>query len=106
MDYKNVHEMETKEPIPGMKARFLHSDSMTFAYWEIAEGAELPEHAHSHEQVLHVFEGEFDFTVDGETKRIGPGSVVVIPSNAVHSSKSLKKGWVLDVFHPVREDYK
>ena len=106
MDYQNVNEMEPKELFAGMKARFIHSDNMTFAYWDIAAGSSLPEHSHPHEQVVNVIEGEFDLTVNGETKNVRPGSVVVIPSNATHSANCLQNGRVLDVFHPVREDYR
>ena len=106
MDHQNIYEMASKEMVPGMKARFIHSDNMTMAYWEIAAGSSLPEHSHPHEQVVNVIEGEFDFSVNGETKTIKKGCVVVIPPNASHTSKCLKSGLVLDVFHPVREDYR
>ena len=53
-----------------------------------------------------VMEGECDFTVNGETQRVDSGGVVIIPAHAVHSSKPLKECRVLDVFHPLREDYR
>ena len=34
------------------------------------------------------------------------GEVAVIPSGAVHSGRALTQCRFLDVFHPVREDYK
>ena len=46
-------KQKPREVIPGFVGRFLHSDTMTFALWEIAAGARLPEHAHPHEQVVH-----------------------------------------------------
>lgn len=106
MDYQNLKEMEAREMVPGMKARFIHSGAMTFAFWDIAAESTLPEHSHPHEQVMYVMEGECNFTVNGETRRVGPGGVVVIPPHAVHSSQPLKECRVLDVFHPVREDYR
>jgi hypothetical protein len=39
-------------------------------------------------------------------KTIKIGSVVVVPPNASHTSKCIKSGLVLDVFHPVRKDYR
>jgi quercetin dioxygenase-like cupin family protein len=66
----------------------------------------LPEHSHPHGQVTNVLKGEFELTVDGESKRLGPGSVVIIPPNAVHSGKALAKSRVIDVFYPIREDYR
>lgn len=106
MDYQNLNDIEAREMVPGMKARFVHSKNMTFAFWDISAESALPEHSHPHEQVMYVIEGECDFTVDGETQRVGPGGVVVIPPHSVHSSKPLKACRVLDVFHPVREDYR
>ena len=106
MDYRNLNEIEAREMVPGMKARFVHSSNMTFAFWDISAESSLPEYSHPHEQVMYVMEGECDFTVNGETQRVGPGGVVVIPPHAVHSSQPLKECRVLDVFHPVREDYR
>jgi len=51
-------------------------------------------------------DGEFELTVDGETKRLGPGSVVVLPPHIVHSGEAITASSILDVFCPVREDYK
>ena len=65
--YHNLKEIEVREMVPGMKARFVHSDKMTFAFWDISADSALPEHSQPHEQVMYVIEGECDFTVDGET---------------------------------------
>jgi quercetin dioxygenase-like cupin family protein len=92
--------------IPGFVGRFLHSDTMTFALWEIAAGALLPEHSHPHEQVVHLFEGEFEMTVEGRTMRLSPGMVFAIPSNARHLGRALADCRIMDVFCPVREDYR
>ncbi len=78
---------------------------MTFAYWNIKSGSELPEHSHVHEQVANVTEGTFELTIAGETKSVGPGEVTVIPSNVVHSGVAITDCKILDVFCPVREDY-
>ena len=35
MEYQNINEMEPKELFGGMKARFVHSENMTFnAFWD------------------------------------------------------------------------
>ena len=106
MQYTNLEEIEEKELVSGFKVRFIHSENMTFSFWHIEKGARLPEHSHPHEQVTNVLKGEFELTVDGESKRLGPGSVVIIPPNAVHSGKALAKSRVIDVFYPIREDYR
>jgi quercetin dioxygenase-like cupin family protein len=106
MEYTNLEDVEEKELVSGFKVRFIHSKNMTFSFWNIEKGARLPEHSHPHEQVTNVLEGKFELTVDGESKTLGPGSVVIISPDAVHSGKALAKSRVIDVFYPVREDYR
>jgi len=106
MSFLKLKDFEEKEPVPGFKVRFIHSDNMTFAYWNIDAGAALPEHSHPHEQVANVIEGKFEFNLDGDKRVIGPGDVVTIPSNVQHSGKAVTDCRIIDVFYPVREDYK
>lgn len=106
MQIHQLDSIEARELVPGFRVKFVHSESMTFAYWEISEGASLPGHAHPHEQVVNMQDGRFRFTVNGETRVLAPGDVVVIPSNATHSGTALTDCRILDVFHPVREDYR
>jgi quercetin dioxygenase-like cupin family protein len=104
-----VFDWEKIEPraiIPGFHGRFVHSATMTFVLWTIDAGARLPEHRHMHEQVVHQLEGEFELTVEGEAVRSKPGMVTAIPPNALHSGRALTDCRILDVFYPVREDYK
>ena len=78
---------------------------MTLAFWEVKAGSPLPEHAHHHEQVANVLEGEYELTVNGETRRLRAGEAVIIPSNVPHSGIAITDCKLLDVFSPVREDY-
>lgn len=106
MSFRHIDEIAPREVVPGYRARFVHSESMTVAYWDIDAGASMPEHQHPHEQVANVIEGEFELTVGGETRRVGPGAIAVIPSGAVHSGRALTRCRIIDVFHPVRDDYR
>ena len=106
MEYFQLSDMEWKEIVPGFKGRFIHSENMSFVNWDIEAGALLPEHTHPHEQVTSVIEGELDLTVAGKIKTIGPGSVLIVPPNAVHSGKALTNCRIIDAFYPVREDYR
>ena len=45
-------------------------------------------------------------TIDGLTERMHAGTVAVVPSNAVHSGRALSRCRFVDVFQPVREDYR
>ncbi len=90
----------------GFSARFIHTETMTIAFVDVEAGADLPQHAHANEQVTNVLEGEFEFNLDGQTMLLRPGQSVVIPSNVPHSGKAVTFCRLLDVFSPVREDFK
>jgi len=92
--------------IPGYFARFIHTDQMTLSYITVTAGAELQEHDHPHEQVSTVLEGEFELTLAGNPIRLKPGEVLVIPSGTRHSGKAITDCRLLDIFTPVREDYR
>ena len=105
MAFIQIDTIGQKEILPGYTVRFVHTETMTFAYWDVKAGSPLPEHSHLHEQVASVIEGTFELTIEGETKRLGPGEIATIPSNAVHSGISITDCKLMDVFCPVREDY-
>jgi quercetin dioxygenase-like cupin family protein len=106
MNVYQLSEVEARELLQGTEARFVHGEMMTVAYWHFEPGVVLPEHAHPHEQILNVIQGEFALTVDGATRRLGSGSVVVIPPDAVHAGRAVTDCRIIDVFHPVREDFR
>ena len=101
-----ITDIEQKEIIDGFLGRFIHQNGFTIAFWEITEGASLPEHSHIHEQTTQVTEGAFEMTINGVTKIYKPGMIAIIPSQAIHSGKAITPCKVTDVFSPVRDDYK
>ncbi len=106
MPLVQINELPVKEMFPGYTGRFIHTETMTFAYWEVKAGSVVPEHSHVHEQVAHVLEGKFTLTVDGVAMELEPGNVAVVPSNIKHSGIAVTDCKLLDVFCPVREDYR
>jgi quercetin dioxygenase-like cupin family protein len=106
MAFFELDELENREIFAGGKGKFLHTENMTFAYWDFKAGAAVPEHSHAHEQVVNMIEGEFELTIDGSTQRLKPGYVATIPPDSSHSGKALTDCRILDVFCPVREDYR
>lgn len=94
------------EMIPGYLARFVHTENLTLSFLTVEAGHTLPEHQHPHEQVSMVMEGEFELIVAGKPVLLHPGEVLVIPSGTLHSGKAIIKCRLLDVFNPVREDYR
>jgi quercetin dioxygenase-like cupin family protein len=106
MQYIDLTEEDSEEVIPGFHGKFVHAENMTTAYWDIVAGSSLPEHTHVHEQIMNLIEGEYEMELDGETLKLYSGAVVVIPSNARHSGKAITHCKIIDVFYPMRADYK
>lgn len=94
------------EPVAGFHGRMIHGDLMTLAEWVVDPGSAIPEHDHPHEQIACILEGEFELTINGVTQTLGPGSVAVIPGNAPHRGRAVTACRIIDVWHPVREDYR
>ncbi len=102
----NLSEIPSKEIMPGYHGKMIHAEKMSWAFWTVDEGAEVPEHHHAHEQIMYVVEGTFEFTLDGTTKTYQADDVVIIPSNTPHGGKAITPCRLMDVFSPVREEYK
>lgn len=106
MPFMTLDAITAREIVPGFHGKFVHSDQMTVAHFRIEAGAALPEHAHPHEQVTNVIEGQLELTVGGETQVLSAGHVAVIPGHVSHSGRALTACYVIDVFHPARDDYR
>ena len=96
---------ETFEKRPGWRGCVFSSESMTFAHWRFAEGADIHRHDHPQEEVWHIVEGELELTVGGETTRIGPGMVAILPSNTPHAVVALSDGFAIVADYPLREGF-
>ena len=102
----NLSEIQSKEIMPGYHGKMVHAESMTWAFWDVEKDAVVPQHNHIHEQIMHVLDGDFEFTVGGKTAIYHPGDVGVIPSNDSQGGKALTPCKLMEVFSPAREEYK
>jgi quercetin dioxygenase-like cupin family protein len=91
---------------PGIRVRIMHGDAVTLMRASLAAGAVLPPHRHPHEQVSTVLSGAVRFTVGGQEHALSAGATVFIPGNVEHSAIADVEAEVIDVFTPVREDYR
>lgn len=51
-------------------------------------GMPHPPHRHEHEEIMLLKNGQLDVMINGETTRVGPGSVVLMGSNDLHGLKN------------------
>jgi quercetin dioxygenase-like cupin family protein len=96
-----------KQIFEGILARSFWGESIMLVVVDLEPDASLPNHSHPHEQGGIVIEGELEFTVAGETQLLQTGDLYIIPGNVEHSVKVGEvPAKVLDIFHPIREDFK
>lgn len=103
---QKITDIKSKELVHGITGHYMHGAGQTIGYVKIEKGAVLPEHSHPHEQITLIMEGEFEMTIGGEKHLFTAGCVHVIPSNVPHSAVALTDCIAIDVFNPVREDYR
>jgi hypothetical protein len=58
MPFVDTDGLKVVERLPGSKARYSHSASMTFAHYDFAAGSTIHEHHRPEEEVYGVLEGE------------------------------------------------
>ena len=96
-----------KELITGVNAKTFWGEQMLAAVVDFDAHAQIPRHSHPHEQLGIVIEGKIEFIVADDKKILGPGEVYVIPGDVEHEARTFDHPVkVLDVFSPVREEYK
>ena len=103
---KQIRDIQPKALAPGLTGYYAHGDRMTLGLVDIEAGSNLPVHQHPHEQITYILEGRLDMTIGGELHSLTAGMYYVIPSNVPHGAVAITACKVIDVFSPVREDYK
>lgn len=89
-----------------VQARRLDGERISFAIVELAPNAVVPEHHHPAEQLGLCITGSIRFTIDGETRDLGPGGTWRITSEKPHDVVAGPGGAVvIDVFTPLRSDW-
>ena len=91
-----------------MRRRIVTGERMTVARIWFDDGFLVPMHSHEHEQITQVISGtlRFRFGEDSdETVDIGPGDVVVIPSNVPHEALAIGQVEEMDMWSPRRDDW-
>jgi quercetin dioxygenase-like cupin family protein len=92
---------------PGVDIFTTHGEKLMLSLVEMEPHAVVEEHSHPHEQLGLMLEGELDFTIGGESRKITPGQMWRIPGGVKHKCVAGDKPVrALDAFYPIRDDYK
>lgn len=103
---QQITSLPVKALATGITGHYVHGEKSTFGLVILEEGSSVPPHQHPQEQITYILEGKLQMVIDGKDCLLEPGMCHVIPSNVVHSAVALTPCRLIDVFSPVREDYK
>lgn len=93
-------------PAPGVEVRVVAGEGLMTCWISLEPETALPLHDHRHEQIGVVVEGVIDVTIDGDTRRLGPGAAYVVPPHVRHAGATGSEGCrLIESFAPPREDY-
>lgn len=104
--FKSFADIAVKEIAPGFFSRLIHTDTNTINFIDVTAGSSVPLHTHIHQQCAFVLAGEFELTVNGVAQVMEAGMFAVIPSNVQHGGRAITDCKLIDIFSPVREDYR
>lgn len=98
-------ETEPQAAGPGVERRVLaYTDGLMCVENHFETGAAGALHSHPHTQITYVVEGEFSFTIGGETRVVRQGDTLLKEDGVIHGCVCLQKGVLLDIFTPMRQD--
>ncbi len=107
MQVGRLSPSEGLELAPGVRMAPLFGEAAMLNLIDLEPGAAVPLHSHPHEQLGIVLRGELVLEVDGEEHRLGPDDAYQLPGDTPHAAWAGPAGCrVLDLFQPVREDYR
>ena len=84
-----------KQVIPGVTKAVLSEDPTTGAYTSLtrfAGGVSNPLHTHTYDIKAVVISGTYNYGIDGQVVKLGPGSYALIPGGRQHTSGTDDKG--------------
>ncbi len=103
---QSIKNIPPKNLLQGITGYYAHGEKMTFGLVELKAGSIVPLHHHVHEQTTYILEGQLDMVIGGQAFSLTAGMYHAIPSDTPHSAVAITDCKVIDVFSPVREDYK
>lgn len=107
MYFCDLENRTAKEVVPGVRIRTFWEKQMLLAVVDFEAESSVPSHSHHHEQVGSIISGEIELTIAGESRWLKAGDSYIIPGGVEHGARTGESAArLLDVFSPVREEYK
>jgi len=106
MTATNINSITEKEIVAGFTGKYYHAEGMSIGWLDAKAGHTVPLHAHVHEQISFVQEGKMLFIIEEKEFILETGMAITVAPNLKHGATAITDCKLIDVFNPVREDYK
>jgi quercetin dioxygenase-like cupin family protein len=107
LQFLKLTDLRPMELVDGVSFQPLFGEGAQVNLVELQPGSVVPAHSHPHEQLGICLRGVQILEIDGQDHHVGPMDAYVIPGGIEHGARCGPEGaTVIDVFQPVREDYK
>lgn len=92
----------------GVERSGFRGDDVLMVMNRLQSGMDTNPHSHPFEQLVYIVEGRVMYHVGDESFDAGPGSLIRIPAHVQHYAEPVGDTPVLnlDVFAPMRDDYR
>ena len=105
-NWKFNNEINAVPCAPGIERKILaYTNELMCVENHFEKGAVGALHHHPHTQITYVVSGQFEFEINGVKKIVNPGDTMLKKDSVEHGCVCLKKGVLLDIFTPMREDF-
>jgi quercetin dioxygenase-like cupin family protein len=102
-----LREQPPLDLAPGVRAYALFGQGAMLNLVDLEPDGVVPLHQHPHEQLGIVLSGTITMTIDGTDHVLAVDDAYAILGDVPHAARAGPEGCtVLDVFHPVREEYR
>ena len=105
--FESLRDIRPHMLVEGIMARAVEGERLTMAVVELDPNAVSPNHHHENEQLGFVIAGSMVMRIGNDERELMPGDTYNIPTHVSHDAVAGPDGaTVVDVFVPVREDWK
>ena len=107
MEAKEIRweQIPSEQLAPTLSRRYVSTETMTAAQFELKRGCAVPQHQHENEQLSFVLSGALKYISDKGEHVVKAGGFFVIPANTPHAAEAVEDSLVLDIFAPPRADW-
>jgi quercetin dioxygenase-like cupin family protein len=106
MKHHKLNEIPEERVTDLFSRRFFTGDKLTMAFLTLRKGCIVPRHQHDSEQFSYCISGSLHFKIGDEELILKAGELVEIPSNVPHEAVAHEDFTGIDVFSPIRIDWR